>query len=574
MSWNRLFSRVALPMTALVVSVVLAVPVMSKAEPASSDTVTLAHEWRLEPRSGAECGDMQQIARIIEARLDDWGTVNTVVSSKEGITVKFPAQEAGKLEQLRIVLTSRGGASIHEMVEPTSNDRPDGSYYSETAGSIEDGGPFLVRKAPLFAPTPTSGARIVDHGTGVMVEIPLSREDRARFASLTEERVGEQVCIVVDEHFWSTPVIMARVFGDLVIQTEPSIFPVEVLAALVSAPSFEPCLEIAEETIIEETHTPEAEATIRAPHLDPAAVELYERGLDDILSLQPNPPRKARLQMSATDPLYGQADAEFLFKYPDSQCVRMTSSYLKFYENLRSQGVFTNAPPIDILDDLMRRREGSRVEWVKRVGRHVLGYADLGPGSIGSIAAITQTLDGDLEAIRKGRGVDLIHERYSDREVLRIKGIEDGPFEQQEMRVVWVAGSDWPDSLNLLTSETDTRAFVKWTEREGSHLISRSKGSVGIHGDKDRQEFEIEFQYRRIEGHWIAVEIMARIAGEELSFKVNQTDFDPSLDDEIWEDRIEYVDRETVATMVSQAPRSLLTPVPAGPAPDRDEQVR
>lgn len=157
---------------------------------------------------------------VVKRRIDNTGIVEATIQ-KQGdnrIRVDVPGADAGQMSKLADILTRQGVLTLN-LVDINANPA-DYEVGKERNGRLalpddsSNGKPLVVFTDAIITWTDLSGAKsAIGSSDQPVIQFSLHPPAAQRFAKATEQNVGKQFAIVMDEHILSAPVIRDPITG-------------------------------------------------------------------------------------------------------------------------------------------------------------------------------------------------------------------------------------------------------------------------------------------------------------------------------------------------------------------------
>jgi hypothetical protein len=516
----------------------------------AEEPARLKIRWTLTPCGSADQGGLDVAAGIIRARLGALSLASAVDLLDGAVIVKTaPVPEEIGMEDIAQILTARGGFALYDILVAALQDTlpPETYEIPAWARPPDPRAPrVFIAKDPGFTAVPDEPPVLREPETEWMkpsIHVPLSVEARQRLAAFTEERKGRMVGIVIDGKLWTVPTIHDRIFGDLYLEVDTTLAAARVLGALVAATPLDICLDVIDRVPIDEAYIPPAEAEPAGPTVEPAALELYKRFIDEVELSKRNPPSSARITMHAGILFDDEAVAEYLWQAPGRDRVRAEINAVDAWHTLESLFDFP-MPATRVIEFLHKQAERQRI-MLKGSGRVIIGVNVPGTNLLGlNLGLLGAVAFRPWDLIDHGQ-VDLLAPPMPDGEMLTIRGTGQGAYRGEEVRFIWLTGAPHVDSLVVLTPESDGRGRLEYITLGGRPLIERMTWSTGKPGDSERARAEMWFDYMETEGYWLTDAARLATDGDTtVIFEVLDAEVDIDLDGVDWSDSISVVRRD------------------------------
>jgi len=159
--------------------------------------------------------------------------------------------------QLRLHLVESGPAPTRDqLLEPYDGELPGNTAIFPTADEAETGAPgqpvyYLVEEEPVVTGNDLKTARLGQDQLGLpAVSFTLNAQGAPKFGRVTEENIGRQLAIVLDERIFSAPVIEGRISSDGIIRGDFTIQEAEDLALVLRSGALPASMEELEQRFV------------------------------------------------------------------------------------------------------------------------------------------------------------------------------------------------------------------------------------------------------------------------------------------------------------------------------------
>ena len=510
----------------------------------AEEPVRLKTRWMLTPCGFADRGRLDAAAGIIRARLEALSLPSAVDLVDGAVVVKTaPVPEEIGMEDFVKVLTARGGYALHDVLvaAPQDTSPPEEYEIPAYARPPDPRAPrVFIATEPGFIAVPDQPPALREPETERMkpaIHVPLSVEGRQRLATFTEERKGTMVGVVIDGKLWTLPTVHDRIFGDLYLEVDTTLAEARVLAALVGAPPLDVCLDVIDRVPIDEAYVPRSEPEPPGPTVEPAALKLYRRFLEESGLSKRRSPASARITMHAGILFDDEAVAEYLWQAPGRERVRAEINAVDAWHTLEPRFDFP-LPATQLVEFLQKQTERQRI-MLKGSGRVITGVNMPGTDFIGLNLGFLGAIETRPRDLVDHGEVDLLSPPVPEGQMLIVRGTDLGAYKGEEVRFIWLTEAPHIDSLVVLSPESDGRGRLEYTTWHRKPFIKRMTWSTGKPGDSERKQVEMWYDYEELDGYWLVdAAHLAEDGDTTVVFEVLDAELDIDLDGVDWSDSI------------------------------------
>jgi len=191
---------------------------------------------------------VRQALQTIRNRIDAYGVTEPVIQ-RQGLggdraLVQLPGVEDAdrvrellqRTAQLRLHLVESRAPTREQLLEPYGGELPDGFAIFATADDADDVAPgqelhYLVEEVPVVSGNDLKTARLGQDRMGLpAVSFTLNAQGAPKMGRATEENMGRQLAIVLDDRVFSAPVIEGQIRTDGIIRGDFTVQEAEDLA--------------------------------------------------------------------------------------------------------------------------------------------------------------------------------------------------------------------------------------------------------------------------------------------------------------------------------------------------------
>lgn len=212
---------------------------------------------------------VRQALQTVRNRIDAYGVTEPVIQRQglggNRLLVQLPGVEDAdrvrdllqRTAQLKLHIVESGpAASRDQLLEPHGGELPEDTAIFPTAEDAEPGGAgperyYLVGEEPVVTGNDLKTARLGQDQMGMpAVSFTLNAQGAPKMGRVTEENMGRQLAIVLDERIFSAPVIEGRISTDGIIRGDFTIQEAEDLALVLRSGALPASMEELEQRFV------------------------------------------------------------------------------------------------------------------------------------------------------------------------------------------------------------------------------------------------------------------------------------------------------------------------------------
>jgi hypothetical protein len=223
----------------------------------------------------------------------------------------------------------------------------------------------------------------------------------------------------------------------------------------------------------------------------------------------------------------------------------VTISYVRAGSALNSESQWR--PPVETLFEFLQGWKDKFTSVIKSAGKIVTGATAVDVALVDVGIPMWGELYYDPTGLIDQDMVDVLLDTPPEpaKDVLIVRGIENGIYDGQEVRLCWPQNQTCVDSVAIFGPDVDTRFKVEWMIRDGLPLPTRIASSSGLPGDREREAWVAHIDYRKDGDFWLAVRLRHEDpSGTQIGIEVVEIELNIKLDDVDWSDEVKYIDRD------------------------------